>query len=174
MSRLSIQPTGVERFFADDEIIVSKTDLTGHITYANDVFLQVAGYTRAELIGAPHSIIRHPAMPRCVFQLLWDEIQAGREIFAYVVNLAKTGDHYWVYAHVTPTFDGSGAITGYHSNRRTPDRRVIPLVEALYADLLKVEAGHEKKRDAIVASTAVLTRLLSERGATYDEFVWSL
>jgi len=70
--------TGVERFFDDDEIIVSKTDLKGRITYANTVFNRVAGMGEKELIGAPHSIIRHPEMPRCVFKLLWDTIEAAR------------------------------------------------------------------------------------------------
>ena len=66
--------TGKEAFFGDDEIIVSKTDLKGHITYANDVFLKIAGYTEAEVLGRPHNLIRHPDMPRCVYKLLWDTI----------------------------------------------------------------------------------------------------
>ena len=94
MARPTIKPTGVERFFDDDDIIVSKTDLKGKITYANRVFSQVSGYTEPELIGQPHNLIRHPDMPRCVFKLLWDTVQDGREIFAYVVNLCKGGDHY--------------------------------------------------------------------------------
>ena len=98
--------TGVERTFGEDEIIVSKTDLTGRITYANDVFLRISGYAEAEVLGQPHSIIRHPGTPRAVFSLLWRTIESGREIFAYVVNRAKNGDHYWVLAHVTPTFSG--------------------------------------------------------------------
>jgi len=73
-----IRPTGHEAHFADDEIIVSKTDLRGLITYANDVFLRVAD-TRKLNFGEPHNIIRHPDMPRCVFKLLWDTIQAGQE-----------------------------------------------------------------------------------------------
>ncbi|MBT3307547.1 MAG: PAS domain S-box protein [Alphaproteobacteria bacterium] len=78
--------TGVERFFEDDEIIVSKTDLKGRVTYANRVFLRLAGYTEQEVLGQPHSIIRHPEMPRCVFKLLWDTLEDGKEIFAYVIN----------------------------------------------------------------------------------------
>jgi PAS domain S-box-containing protein len=166
--------TGVERPFADDEIIVSKTDLSGRITYVNDVFVRVAAYTRAELMGQAHSIIRHPAMPRCVFQLLWDTIEAKREVFAYVINRAKNGDHYWVFAHVTPTLDARGELVGYHSNRRTVDRRVLPEVEALYARLCAAERGHRRKRDAIAASTALFEEALSRRTQTYEEYVWSL
>ena len=76
-----IRPTGQEVFFDSNDFIVSKTDLKGHITYANDTFLDVAGYTEAEVIGQPHNLIRHPDMPRCVFKLLWDTIQGGTEIF---------------------------------------------------------------------------------------------
>lgn len=77
-----IQPTGTERTFENDEIIVSKTDSKGRITYANDVFLKLALYEESEVLGAPHSLVRHPDMPRAVFKLLWDTIQAGEEIFA--------------------------------------------------------------------------------------------
>jgi PAS domain S-box-containing protein len=117
----AIRPTGVENLLGEEELIVSKTDLKGRITYANDVFIRMAKYSYAELMGAPHSLIRHPDMPRSVFKLLWDTLQAKQEIFAYVVNLAKDGSHYWVFAHVTPTFDERGTIVGYHSNRRKPD-----------------------------------------------------
>lgn len=86
--------TGHERTFPEHEIIVSKTDPRGRMTYVNDIFLLVSGYAEDELIGEPHSKIRHPHMPRCVFKLLWDTILSGREIFAYVNNRAKSGDHY--------------------------------------------------------------------------------
>jgi hypothetical protein len=71
-------PTGRERTFREDEIIVSKTDTTGRILYANDVFLRVAGYGEREIVGQPHSIIRHPDMPRVVFALLWETLAARR------------------------------------------------------------------------------------------------
>jgi PAS domain S-box-containing protein len=174
MSSAALQLTGVERPFFDDEIIVSKTDLSGRITYVNDVFVRVAGYSRAELMGQAHSIIRHPDMPRCVFQLLWDTIQAKRELFAYVVNLAKNGDHYWVFAHVTPTVDARGELVGYHSNRRTIDRRVLPEVEALYARLRAAEQGHRRKRDAVDASLSLFHDMLHRRNQTYEEYVWAL
>jgi len=167
--------TGVEGFFGDDEIIVSKTDLKGRITYANTVFKRVAGMGEKELIGAPHSIIRHPEMPRCVFKLLWDTIEAGQEIFAYVVNRAKNGDHYWVFAHVTPTRDGSGNIIGYHSSRRVPERRIVEgTIMPLYRDLLAREARFESRKDGLQASVAAVTHMLAERSIGYDEFVLTL
>lgn len=167
-------PTGIERSFAEDEIIVSKTDPHGRITYANEVFLRVSGYSEAEILGQPHSIVRHPSMPRCVFELLWNALAEKREVFAYVVNLAKSGDHYWVFAHVTPTFAASGEVIGYHSNRRRPDAAQIAAVRPLYEMLLSIEREHTAKAEQIAASSACLSRLLAEKQMTYDEFVFSI
>ncbi len=167
--------TGVERFFDDDEIIVSKTDLKGHITYCNDVFLNIAGYTEQECLGQPHSMIRHPDMPRCIFKLLWDTIQDGQEIFAYVVNRAKNGDHYWVQAHVTPSRDGAGTIVGYHSNRRVPDRKIIEnTIIPLYKDLLDEEQRHANRKDGLSASSGLVGDLLTKNNKPYDEFIATL
>ncbi|WP_305984101.1 PAS domain-containing protein [Roseibium sp. MMSF_3544] len=164
--------TGVERFFGDDELIVSKTDLKGRITYCNDVFLQIAGYTEKECIGHPHSIIRHPEMPRCVFDLLWEFIQSGREIFAYVKNRCKNGDHYWVQAHVTPSKDRSGTILGYHSNRRVPDRDVLEnAIFPLYDELLQEERRHGDRKSGLQASKQLIDDFLAERNMPYDEFI---
>lgn len=172
--RTTATPTGVERTFEPDELIVTKTDLKGRITYANDVFLRVSAFVEDDVIGKPHNIIRHPAMPRCIFALLWETLERGEEMFAYVVNVAGDGAHYWVFAHVTPSFDERGTMVGYHSNRRVPDRSAIAAVEAVYAQLIATEARHPRPTDAIAASRAELEDLLAQRGATYDEFVWSL
>lgn len=168
------RPSGRERFFDPDEIIVSKTDLRGRITYANRVFLRVAGYAEEEVLGAPHSLIRHPDMPRCVFKLLWDTIQAGHEIFAYVKNMARNGDHYWVFAHVTPTFDDHGAIVGYHSNRRVPERAAVAAISPLYDALRRMENEAASRPSGLVASTHALLAELERRGLTYDQFAFSL
>lgn len=174
MRKSDVQPTGIERTFRDDEIIVSKTDTRGRLTYVNDVFLRVSAYPESELIGKPHNVIRHPDMPRCVFKLLWDTIADGRELFAYVVNMAGDGAHYWVLAHVTPTFGRDGGIVGYHSNRRTASREALDRIEPLYAELLREEKRHPHPPDAVAASSALLQRKLDDLGLTYDQFVWSL
>ena len=166
--------TGVERMFGADEIIVSKTDTKGRITYANRVFCRMAGYTQAELIGKAHNIIRHPDMPRCVFKYLWDTIASGHEVFAYVVNRCKNGDHYWVFAHVTPTFDKHGRIISYHSSRRVPSRSALAKVRPIYQALLEVERRHSLPRDQWAASLPVLVDHLKKAGMTYDEFVFSI
>jgi PAS domain S-box-containing protein len=167
-------PTGTERFFAEDEVIVSKTDLTGKITYANNVFLKIASYEEHEVLGQPHSMIRHPDMPRSVFKLMWDTLEARREIFAYVVNMASNGDHYWVLAHVTPTVGADGRPIGYHSNRRVPEPGPLAKAKDLYAALLAEERRHADKRVALEAGVALLQQTLRGAGLEYDEFVWSL
>jgi PAS domain S-box-containing protein len=168
-----IRPTGVARSFAVDEVIVSKTDLQGRITYVNDVFLRVSAYEERQVLGKPHNIIRHPDMPRAIFGLLWSEIQAGREIFAYIDNLASDGANYWVFAHVTPSRSG-GQIVGYHSNRRVPGPGSVEVIRPIYASLLAEERRHSQPKQAIEASTTLLMQILDDRGMTYDEFVWSL
>lgn len=169
-----VRPTGRERTFQEDEIIVSKTDLKGIITYANQVFVRVAGYTEQDLLAQPHNIIRHPAMPKCVFKLLWDTISQGNEIFAYVINLCKNGDHYWVFAHVTPSYDDAGNLTGYHSSRRKPERAAIEKVIPVYELLLKEEQSHNDWREGMQSATELLLSHLDEAGVQYDEFVFSL
>jgi PAS domain S-box-containing protein len=174
MARPNMVPTGKERSFRPDDIIVSKTDLQGKITYANRTFLEVAGYHEDEVIGLQHNMIRHPDMPRCVFELLWTMLKASKEVFAYVVNLAKNGDHYWVYAHVTPTFDRNNQIVGYHSSRRVPSRQQIQTVEPLYRTLCQEEERHSNKKKAIQASTQMLQDVLKGKGMDYAEFVWTI
>jgi PAS domain S-box-containing protein len=174
MAQPSINLTGRDVSFPDDEIIVSKTDTTGRMTYVNDVFLSVSGYAESELIGKQHSMIRHPAMPRCVFKLLWDTIKSGRELFAYVVNRCKNGDQYWVFAHVTPDFGKDGAIVGYHSNRRVARADALAKLKPLYARLLQEEQKHADSKQGLDASFRLLTEILSHEGKRYEEFVLGL
>ncbi len=166
--------TGRQSSFGDGEIIVSKTDTRGIITYVNDVFVRVSGYTEEELIGAPHNLIRHPRMPRGVFRLLWETVKGGEELFAYVLNRSKNGDEYWVYAHVTPSRDRQGRLVGYHSNRRSPYLDALPAVKRLYAQMMEEEARHRTAAEAATAGLAVLQQTLEAGGVTYPEFVFSL
>lgn len=174
MNARTQRPSGREITFGEDELIVSKTNLKGHITYANDVFLRLAKYSLPEVIGAPHSLIRHPDMPRCVFRLLWETIEAKKEIFAYVVNMSRDGDHYWVFAHVTPTLDERGNISGYHSNRRKPNPEPVRKAADLYRALLAEEQRSDSRKDGMARGYEMLTGALKEKGLTYDEFVFSL
>ena len=149
--------------------IVSETDKNGIITQANDVFQEVAGYSESELIGANHNIVRHPDMPRAVFNLVWSTIKAGNEIRGYVINKAKNGDHYWVLATVTPT------ANGYRAERIAPNPTVInDIIAPLYKQMRDKEAetGHDDA--GMEASTRILLDVLAEKGMSYDELINAL
>jgi PAS domain S-box-containing protein len=168
-----IQPTSVERVMREDDFIVSKTDLKGRITYGNRIFIEFSGYTEAELLGAQHNIIRHPDMPRGVFKLLWDTIQAGQECFAYVKNMAKDGSFYWVFAHVTPNYSPEGKIEGFYSVRRAPRTEAVRFMEGVYAQMREVERRAGPK-DAPAASLAFLQDLLASKHTDYPRFILTL
>lgn len=173
-SKVKILPTGVERPWTENELIVTKTDTKGHIIYANSVFLRLAQLTEKQALGKPHNIIRHPEMPRCIFRLLWERLEAKKEIFAFVNNIAMNGDHYWVFAHVTPSLNAEGEAIAYHSNRRKPKSEQIEKIKPIYRQLFECEMQHSSPRDGLDASTALLNSYLCDRGMSYDEFVFSV
>jgi len=166
--------SGRELSFQENEIIVSKTDLTGRITYCNDVFIRVSGYREKDLLGQPHKIIRHPKMPRTIFRLLWNALSQGQELFAYIVNRCRDGDYYWVFAHVTPDFDQSGRTIGFHSNRRVVRPAVLAEILPLYARLAAEEAKHEDRKTGLDAGSALFESILREKGRSYERFVCEL
>ncbi len=96
--------TLIETIVPKHELIISRTDLDGYITYANDIFANISGYTSSELVGKPHSIVRHPDMPKSVFKILWETICLGKIWRGYVKNLRKDGGYYWVYAEVSGVY----------------------------------------------------------------------
>ncbi|MCX6548102.1 MAG: PAS domain S-box protein [Acidobacteria bacterium] len=167
-------PTQQERVLGEDDFIVSKTDLKGIITYGNRHFIQMSGYSERELLGTPHSILRHPDMPRVVFRLLWDTIQAKREICAYVKNLAKDGSFYWVFANITPSFDRAGDLIGYYSVRRKPRQEAVASISQVYQALLAEERKAGDGQEGMKASLALLNQTLERKGLSYEEFVFGL
>ena len=153
----------------ENDFIVSKTDTKGRITYVNKIFMDMAEYSEEELLGKPHNIVRHPDMPKAVFKLLWEKIQNKEEIFAYVVNKTKNGNEYWVYANVTPSLDERDNIIGYYSVRRKANLQALEIIKPLYAKMLQAE-----RSGGIEAGTKVLTDLLYNEGASYDEYIISI
>ena len=114
-------------------------------------------------------------MPKLVYKLLWERIKSGKEIFAYVVNRAKNGDHYWVLAHVTPSFDKNGQIVGYHSNRRVPDRDVLnSTIIPLYKAVLEEENRHKNAKDGMNRGLEMLLDAVKQKGINYDELIFAL
>lgn len=162
----SPMPNNHERVMKEEDFIISKTDTTGKITYCNEIFMEMAMMSEKELLGKPHSIIRHPDMPKTVFKLLWDRIQNKEEIFAYVKNLSGNGSFYWVFANITASYDNNGKIIGYYSVRRKPTPKAIETIKPLYAEMLRLE-----KSNGINASMDYLTNVLKEEGVSYDEFI---
>ncbi|MCU0774037.1 MAG: methyl-accepting chemotaxis protein [Ideonella sp.] len=129
--RQNLPVTQREFEFRDDEILVSTTDLDSVITYANPAFLRVSGFSREELIGQPHNVVRHPDMPEEAFRDMWDTLRAGLPWQALVKNRRKNGDHYWVVANATPLVE-AGRPVGYMSVRTKPTRAQVEAAEALY------------------------------------------
>lgn len=166
-------PTQHEIILGDTDVIVSKTDLQGRITYANRQFMRIANYSEKQLLGVQHNIIRHPDMPRGAFKLLWNTLKAEREFFAYVKNMTVNGDYYWVFANVTPDRDANGKVVGYFSFRRKPRRDAISTIEPIYREMLAVESrvGPAKAPDA---SIEFLVSKLKDLGTSYDRFILDL
>lgn len=170
----TVVPTGQVRTFSPDETIVTKTDLKGVITYANDVFLRVSATTEEQALGQPHNLIRHPGMPAGVYKLLWDRLESGQEIFAYVMNLALDGVAYWVFAHVTPTIGPNGRPIAYHSTRRAVATPISAEVDAVYRKIRAEELHIKSRRERAEYSLQLLQEYVAGRGQSYDEWVWSL
>lgn len=168
--KYKVAPNGYLQEMREKDFIVSKTDLKGTITYANRIFMEFARYSEPELIGKPHNVIRHPDMPRAIFKLLWDTVVIGNEIHAYVLNMAKDGTGYWVFANVSPVKDENGKIVGYYSVRRKPMQKALNVIIPLYKLMLEEEKRNQTK-DQIGASTKILTKLLEQKGLSYEEFI---
>jgi aerotaxis receptor len=135
--RINMPVTTTERFLEPGKPIVTKTDLQGKITYANESFVAISGFTREELLGSDHNIVRHPDMPPQAFADLWRTIRAGQPWRGLVKNRTKGGDFYWVDAFVTPVTQ-EGRTVGFMSVRTAPSRAAVAAAEALYA---QVRAG---------------------------------
>ena len=132
-------PTNIEVKFEGGNMI-TETDLHGKITYVNRLFVQMSGYEKEELIGKPHSMIRHPDMPKCCFQSMWDTVTKGDVWEGYVKNLRKDGAYYWVVVMVRPKFDDEGKLCGYIAVRKPPGELTLEEIKEKYAAMMSKEA----------------------------------
>lgn len=135
--RKNLPVTDKEQPFPPGKKLISSTDLRGKIQHCNQAFVDISGFSRDELIGQPHNIVRHPDMPPEAYENLWSHLKAGEPWMGLVKNRCKNGDYYWVSAYVTPVTDG-GEVVGYESVRSCPKREDVARAEALYA---KIRAG---------------------------------
>ena len=162
-----------EVFLGEDELIISKTDLKGRITYANRTFIRVAGFDEEELLHKPHNLIRHPDMPKGVFKYLWSELRQGREFFGFVKNYTEDRRFYWVLANITPDMDAAGEVQGYFSVRRCPHPQAIATIEPIYRQMLAIESRYSGSQ-ATEHSLAYLQQLLDSKSLSYEQFVLQL
>lgn len=158
----------------EDDFIVSKTTPEGIITYCNQEFIKISGFTEEELIGKPHNLIRHTEMPKAVFRKMWQTLGNEGEFFGYIKNRCKNGDYYWTFAHVTPSIDDKGKLLGYYSVRRAPNRAGIKLMKHQYRLMVEKESQERNKNQAIEGSLKILDQFLQSQGKTYNEFIFSL
>mgnify|MGYP000890294770 CR=1 FL=1 len=167
---LTVQrPAPIDREVVWDKskVIISETDIYGRITNVNDIFCSVCGYSADELIGQPHSIIRHPDMPKITFKLLWDNLKLGNNFAGVIKNLAKSGEYYWVITDFEMRRDASGNITHYIARRKSVPKKVIDnYVTPLYETLLKLE-----KIGGMELSARFFKNYLAKQGKDYIDFV---
>lgn len=122
--RRNLPVTNTERTFEPATKLISVTDLQGTILDCNDAFIEVSGFTKSELIGQPHNIVRHPDMPTEAYKVMWEHLKSGKPWMGLVKNRCKNGDYYWVDAYVTPITQG-GKVIGYESVRSCPQRQDV-------------------------------------------------
>ena len=156
--RSNLPVTQNEIVLRDDQMIVSKTDLKGQITYINRDFLDISGFTEAELIGQPHNIVRHPDMPVEAFDDFWATLKAGRPWTGLVKNRCKNGDYYWVEAHASPLVE-MGQVVGYVSVRKKPTRAQVEQAEQVYRLFREKKAGRLKVEFGSVVKDSLTRRL---------------
>ncbi|QKJ22676.1 PAS domain-containing protein [Poseidonibacter lekithochrous] len=157
--------TGNEIEITEKDMIVSTTDKKGTIIYANDIFCDIAGYKRSEVIGQPHNMIRHPQMPKAIFKLLWNRVLNGEVIYAFVKNIARNGDYYWVKAYVKPIIV-NGEVVKITSYRKPLNSFAKDYITKLYNTLLEYEKTH-----SVDESLQFVQAYLKERNLTYDQFI---
>ncbi len=168
-NQLFKQPTIIDKEVVWDKsrVIMSKTDHRGVIEYANEVFMDVCGYEDYELMGQPHSIIRHPDMPKVLFKVLWENLKLGGNFHAVVKNLAKSGRYYWVVTDFESTKNEDGEITHYFGRRRAVPQEIITnYIEPLYKKLLQIE-----KASGVEYSEKYLIGFLEEKNRSYVEYI---
>ena len=165
--------TNVEYILMDTQTVVSKTDLKGNITYINQDFIDISGFTAEELIGAPQNIVRHPDMPVEAFADFWQTIKSGKAWTGLVRNRCKNGDHYWVEANAAPMLE-NGQMVGYTSIRVKPSREQVAAAEKIYRDIKNGNSDFEIKEGAVIKRSSFrrfdLLNILSIRAKIIASF----
>lgn len=170
--RQNLPVTQKEQSLPEKAILSTTTDLKGTILTASDDFVKISGFSRAELIGQPHNILRHPDVPSQVFADMWYTLKKGRTWSAVVKNRAKNGDHYWVFTRVSARRDANKDINGYMSIRVAPPKReVIAEWDAVYAKVCAIEAALPRDQQVEAGVKAIKEYLASKKHNSLTSYV---
>ena len=156
--KINMPVTNVEYPLKESDSIVSKTDLKGVITYANEDFIRISGFSREELIGKSHNIVRHPDVPAEFFEDLWKALKAGRPWTGVVKNRCKNGDYYWVLNNVAPFYEND-QLVGYMSVRTKASPEQIEATSDVYRLFHDGKAGNLKIQDGKAVKSTLLGKL---------------
>ncbi|MBN2826267.1 MAG: PAS domain-containing protein [Campylobacterales bacterium] len=167
MNILRPVPTGIENKLPNDKLIFSKTDAKGGIVSASQSFVELSGYKEGELITSPHSLLRHPDMPKTIFKVLWDRLDRGLPVKVVIKNLTKCGNHFWSLTSIEVKRDrDSKEIRNYIAYRTPINSQAKETIIALYKQIKEIEEKH-----SIEAGINFLLGYLDERKMSYDDLM---
>ena len=155
--------------FSKKKFIVSKTDTNGNILYVNQNFCDISGYRCEELIGEPHSVIRHPDMPKAIFYMMWKSFLSGMEMSAIIKNVAKSGKYYWVISDFSVERDRYGQLETFSSFTQYAPSHAVEAIEELYEQMNYIE-----RKSGVEGSLGYLENFLEEKNLSYDAYLEAL
>lgn len=170
---IQVASSPIEQTFSSDELIVSKTDLKGHITYANRTFMRICNFSEKQLLGQPHNIIRHPDMPRGVYYAMWKSLKLKQEFFGFVKNITADGHYYWVFANITPDYVDDKVI-GFYSVRRQAPKTAVEQITQHYQQMLQLERTLPENQAPKSSWEWLTSQIQSRHHIGYEEFVLNL
>jgi len=162
--------THTETYLKPNDLIISRSNLQGSIIQCNNLLASLSGWTKEELLGSNHNLLRHPEMPKVLFKIIWDAIIAKKEFYGYIKNIRKDGGFYWTFAYITADINDSGNITGYTSYRRFAPNFTIEAIEPIYKILTKAE-----DQGGLDVSEPLFKEYLKKTGfGSYDKLIVDL
>ena len=172
--KLKITPNKNRRELSENDFIISKTDQSGCIIYANRIFMDIIGLPEYKLLNIQHNIVRHPDMPRGIFRFMWNTLKSGDEFFGFAKNLCADGSYYWVFANITPDYDQDGKLQGYHSVRRKPPQSALEVLVPVYAEMLAIEKRSSAKEGPDKSITYLIDMITQAGEKNYQSLVLDL
>ncbi len=163
---IKVTPSDRELEWDKSKVLSSKTDIKGNILYANEAFIDICGYDDYELINQPHSLLRHPDMPKVIFKLLWENLQNSNNYTAIFKNMSKTGRFYWVVNEIKCVKDSVGNTCYTGLQKSISPEIVTNFIEPLYKKLLQIEQA-----SGLQASENYLIGFLEEKNKTFLQYI---